>query len=387
MPSPWPLTMPLPRPCHPNAIACAMSSPLLRHCLDHVMSMPSPVPCHCLGYATVVRIDSILQWRPNAGTTLSTQILSEVSQCIETINGVKEGRWKNTVCFYRPILKDQAKAVEFPKDFKGISLQEQPDMYYMIIRQQRLIMEAESSMQEIMEKLQSYKTRIAISFEGFQYRLGDFRLRVGKVSPVNSENLRGIMMEMEYLPISSWETSPQIMNEFFDILKETLEGRSLPGHFVHVEPNFSEYGLSDQYTSQHTAVQYASFMAQMISTVNDAEKDSDIDPQEAHQTLEIAEAENLMTSVPKAKKEEQEQEFVLSNQSSGFPLLSRPSSSSTTTVVVANGHPPFRKVTRPAFRSKVVYHCYGADRFTTSAPLSDIGTLFKLIHRWRKREH
>ncbi|OIT36919.1 hypothetical protein A4A49_63655 [Nicotiana attenuata] len=68
------------------------------------------------------------------------------------------------------------------------------------------------------------------------------------------------------------------------------------------------------------------------------------------------------TSVPEAKKEEQEQEVV----------LSRPSSSATTTVVVANGDPPFRKVTRPAVRSKVVYHCYGADRFTTSAPLSDI---------------
>ena len=78
------------------------------------------------------------------------------------------------------------------------------------------------------------------------------------------------------------------------------------------------------------------------------------------------------TSVPEAKKEEQEQEVVLSLQSSGFPLLSRPSSSATTTVVVANGDPPFRKVTRPAVRSKVVYHCYGADRFTTSAPLSDI---------------
>ncbi|KAF3643786.1 Mediator of RNA polymerase II transcription subunit 20a, partial [Capsicum annuum] len=234
--SPWPLTTPLPRPCHPNAIAFAA---------------PLPRPCH----VSAITCAMPLPWLRH---------------------------------------RYQAKAVEFPKDFMGISLQEQPDMYYMIIRQQRLIMEAESSMQEIMEKLQSYKTRIAISFEGIQYRLGDFRLRVGKVSPVNSENLRGIMMEMEYLPISSWETSHQIMNEFFDILKETLGGRSLPGHFVHVEPNFSEYGLSDQYTSQHTAVQYASFMAQMISTVNDAEKGSDIDPQEAQQTLEIAEAENLM---------------------------------------------------------------------------------------------
>lgn len=76
---------------------------------------------------------------------------------------------------------------------------------------------------------------------------------------------------MEYLPISSWETSHQIMGEFFDIWQEALGKRSLPGHFVHVEPNFSEYGLSDQYTSQHTAVQYASIMAQMIATAQSSQ--------------------------------------------------------------------------------------------------------------------
>ncbi|GJX00980.1 hypothetical protein Tco_0184893 [Tanacetum coccineum] len=42
---------------------------------------------------------------------------------------------------------------------------------------------------------------------------------------------------------------------------------------------------------------------------------------------------NSLTSIPKAKKEEQELEVV----------LSRPSSSATTTVVVSNGDPPFRK--------------------------------------------
>jgi len=71
---------------------------------------------------------------------------------------------------------------------------------------------------------------------------------------------------MEYLPISSWKTSHLIMSEFFEIWKETLGKRSLPGHFVHVEPNFSEFGLSDQYTSQHTVVQYASILAQMAAT-------------------------------------------------------------------------------------------------------------------------
>ncbi|MCE5166771.1 Mediator of RNA polymerase II transcription subunit 20a [Datura stramonium] len=78
-------------------------------------------------------------------------------------------------------------------------------------------------------------------------------------------------MEMEYLPISSWETSLHIMGEFFDIWQEALRKRSLPGHFVHIGPNFSEYGLSDQYTSQHTAVQYTSIMTQMATTAQSSQ--------------------------------------------------------------------------------------------------------------------
>ncbi|XP_070033227.1 mediator of RNA polymerase II transcription subunit 20a-like isoform X3 [Nicotiana tomentosiformis] len=184
----------------------------------------------------------VLHWQPNAGTTVNTQILTEVSQCVESINGVKEGRWKATLSFYKPMLRvEQANALEFPRDFLGISLQEQPSKYYFVIRGQRLILEAESSIQTIMEKLQSYKTRVALNFE------------------------------MEYLPISSWEKSHQIMGEFFDIWQEALAKRSLPGHFVHIEPIFSEFGLSDQYTSQHTAVQYASIMAQMIATAQSAQ--------------------------------------------------------------------------------------------------------------------
>ncbi|KAK4707219.1 hypothetical protein R3W88_033234 [Solanum pinnatisectum] len=105
-----------------------------------------------------------LRWQPNAGTTVNSQILIEVFNCADSING------------------------------------------------------------------------------GFQYRLDDFWLQVGKVVPINSESLRGIVMEMEYLPISSWETSHLIMSEFFEIWKETLGRRSLPGHFVHVQPNFSEFG-------------------------------------------------------------------------------------------------------------------------------------------------
>lgn len=47
----------------------------------------------------------ILHWRPNAGTSVNTQILTEISQCVESINGVKDGTWKNTLSFYKPIIK------------------------------------------------------------------------------------------------------------------------------------------------------------------------------------------------------------------------------------------------------------------------------------------
>lgn len=208
----------------------------------------------------------VLHWQPNAGTSVNSQILTEVSQCAESINGVKGGRWKATLNFYRPMLKEQVNPAEFPRDFLGISLQEQPSKYYFVIRGQRIVLEADSNIQSIMEKLQSYKSRVALNFEGFQYQLGDFQLRVGKVVPVHSESLRGIVMEMDYLPISSWEKSHQIMAEFYDIWQEALQKRSLPGHFARMEPNFGDYGLGDQYTLPHTAVQYASIMLQMIAT-------------------------------------------------------------------------------------------------------------------------
>lgn len=65
---------------------------------------------------------------------------------------------------------EQSNGNEFPRDFMGISLAEQPSKYFLVIRGQRLVVEAESSIQMIMEKLQSYKTRVALNFEvsGFE---------------------------------------------------------------------------------------------------------------------------------------------------------------------------------------------------------------------------
>lgn len=79
--------------------------------------------------------------------------------------------------------------------------------------------------------------------------------------------IKTLKLQIEYLPISSMEKSRQVMEEFFDVWQEAMSKSSLPGRFMHIESNFAEYGLSDYYTSQHTAVQYGNVMAQLIATV------------------------------------------------------------------------------------------------------------------------
>ncbi|RDX68571.1 Mediator of RNA polymerase II transcription subunit 20a, partial [Mucuna pruriens] len=148
----------------------------------------------------------ILHWQPNQGTVVNSQVLNEISQCVESLNGVKEGRCKASLTFYRPNLRDQSVTIDFPRDFLGISMLEQPNKYYFIIRGQKIVLEADSSILTIMEKLQSYKSKVALHFEGVLYKLGDFQIRVIKVVPNQAESLRGIMIESFALPLSCAST-------------------------------------------------------------------------------------------------------------------------------------------------------------------------------------
>lgn len=108
----------------------------------------------------------LMHWQPNPGTALNSQILTEACQCVEGLNGVKDGRWKSSLTFYRPIVRDpSAGLVDHPRDFLGLALQEQPNKYYFILRAHRIVLEADASIQIVMEKLQSYKARIVLNFE------------------------------------------------------------------------------------------------------------------------------------------------------------------------------------------------------------------------------
>lgn len=60
---------------------------------------------------------------------------------------------------------DQAMASEMPRDFIGMSLPERPNKFYFTLRNHRIVVEADLSIQNIMEKLQSYKSRVTLVFE------------------------------------------------------------------------------------------------------------------------------------------------------------------------------------------------------------------------------
>ncbi|KAK7347865.1 hypothetical protein VNO80_22404 [Phaseolus coccineus] len=209
-------------------------------------------------------IRRILYWQPKQGTMVNSQILNEISMCVESLKGVKEGRCKTSLTFYRPNLRGPSTAIDFPRDFLGISMLEQPNKYYFTIRDHQIVVEADYSILTIMEKLQYYQSRAALHFEGAVYKLGDFQVRVIKVVSNQAERLRGIMIEIVYLPISSVEDSKQIMEDFIDLWKEVVSIKSLAGQFIQTEPNYAEYGLSDNYTSQHTAVQYTDALTQLV---------------------------------------------------------------------------------------------------------------------------
>ncbi|KAH9548896.1 hypothetical protein CY35_11G111200 [Sphagnum magellanicum] len=173
----------------------------------------------------------LFHWQPNIGSQVSSQTLSDVFKRIESLHATKSTRWQITASQYRPNVREH------------------------------MVVEADATMQAIMERLQVYRNRLTVLFEGFQYELGDFRVKAGRAVLAPVENLRGIIMEVEYMPVSSLEQSRAAVLEFMELWQEGV----ILGQFVALELNFTDFSLSDHYSWQHTALQYVSLMAFFLS--------------------------------------------------------------------------------------------------------------------------
>lgn len=115
-----------------------------------------------------------MHWHPNPGATLNSQILAEACGCAEALGGAKDGRWKTSIFFYRSMTRDagaagavgqQQQHPDVPRELLGVALHERPGLYFSIVRAQRLVLQADAAFPQVMEKLQSYKARVALNFE------------------------------------------------------------------------------------------------------------------------------------------------------------------------------------------------------------------------------
>jgi len=192
---------------------------------------------------------------------VSSQTLFDAFKRIEALHGTKTFRWQVTASQYRPNQRDQALPVDCARELLGVTFSEAPEKHYFVLRQEHMVVEADATMQAIMEKLQVYRNRLTILFEGFQYELGDFHIKAGRAVLAHTENLRGIILEVDYKPLSSVEQSRTVVQEFMELWQEGV----VSGQFISLEPNYTEFSLPDQYSWQHTSLQYVTLMTFFLS--------------------------------------------------------------------------------------------------------------------------
>ncbi|KAF8661994.1 hypothetical protein HU200_056582 [Digitaria exilis] len=54
---------------------------------------------------------------------------------------------------------------DLPRELLGVALHDRPGLYFSIVRAAKLVLQADAAFPQVMEKLQSYKARVALNFE------------------------------------------------------------------------------------------------------------------------------------------------------------------------------------------------------------------------------
>ena len=108
-----------------------------------------------------------------------------------------------------------------------------------------------------------------LSFDGFVYAVGDFALRLARVSAGQARVL-GIVLELEYRPVTSAALAQQPLAEVMTSVQRATAG--LAGSFAAVvAPAWADYGLpEDEYSGRHSALS----LVHVIMALNTRAKDA-----------------------------------------------------------------------------------------------------------------
>lgn len=211
----------------------------------------------------------ILHWQPAPGAMMSTQTYAEVVKAVESLSSTRIGRWNATCSLNRPVVREVGVApgeiVTPARELFGVSFSDWPGRHFLVLRHEHLVVEAEASVESIMEKLQLYRHRSSVAYEGLEYSLGDFHVRVGKAVQASSEALRGILLEVKFAACASLESGRALCQDFLSIWQEIVASHGLNGRFVLLEPTYVDYGLGDIYGAHHTALQFVLLSAHFMA--------------------------------------------------------------------------------------------------------------------------
>ncbi|CAI5484608.1 unnamed protein product [Closterium sp. Yama58-4] len=237
------------------------------------------------GGASVMGVTWLLHWQPSpppqppgstapppsSSSLLSLATYTDVAKAIESLPAVRKGRWQCTCSLYRPNTRDTAGAppsqsdVAAARELFGVSFADVAGRHFLVLRQERMVVEAESTVQTLMETLQLYRHRLSIVYEGFEYLIGDFAMRLGRAILSTNEALRGIVVEIEYLPTSSLPDARPLLLDFLAIWHDLVAAQGLVGRFVPLDPAFSDYSLGDTFSLPHSALQFVLVSAHLMA--------------------------------------------------------------------------------------------------------------------------
>ncbi|DBA97362.1 hypothetical protein WJX77_010400 [Trebouxia sp. C0004] len=182
--------------------------------------------------------------------------LQQLSQALEALEAESSGRWSVCVATHRRVqeesyIKTEAKAA---RDLSLVTFGNNTASVYLVLRNEKQLVTADQDMLTLLNRIALYKHRSTLVFEGTAYVLGDFAVKICRTILKPGEEVKGVAMDIEYVPASDAAAAHPALLEFMAALQEAST-EPLSDMSV-VETATAEYGLSDRDIAQHAAILY-----------------------------------------------------------------------------------------------------------------------------------
>lgn len=182
--------------------------------------------------------------------------LQQLSQALEALKAESSGRWSVNVATHRRVQEDSytKSEVKAARDLSLVTFSNDAASVYLILRNEKQLVTADQDMLTLLNRIALYKHRSTLVFEGTDYVLGDFAVKICRTILKPGEEVKGVAMDIEYMAASDAAAAHPALLELMAALQEA-SNEPLSDMSV-VETAIAEYGLSDTDTAQQAAILY-----------------------------------------------------------------------------------------------------------------------------------